>query len=189
MDAGFAAVEIHAAHGYLLHEFLSPLTNHRTDGYGGDRAGRMRLALEVARAVRAAVGEDVPVLTRISATDWVDGGWTVDDSVRARRRAGRAPAWTWSTPPPAAPSARRGIPVGPGYQVPLAARIRREAGVPTGAVGLIVEPEQAERDRRRRRGRPGAARPGAAARPVLAAPRRREARRRAALAPPSTPAP
>ena len=81
VDAGFAAVEIHAAHGYLLHEFLSPLTNHRTDGYGGDRAARMRLTLEVARAVRAAVGEDVPVLTRISATDWVEGGWTVEDSV------------------------------------------------------------------------------------------------------------
>lgn len=81
VDAGFAAVEIHAAHGYLLHEFLSPLTNQRTDEYGGDRAGRMRLTLEVARAVRAAVGADVPVLTRISSTDWVAGGWTVDDSV------------------------------------------------------------------------------------------------------------
>ncbi|MEK8107592.1 hypothetical protein NKG94_25415 [Micromonospora sp. M12] len=81
LAAGFAAVEIHAAHGYLLNEFLSPLTNHRTDSYGGDRTARMRLTLEVARAVRAAVGEDVPVLTRISATDWVEGGWTIEDSV------------------------------------------------------------------------------------------------------------
>ncbi|MFC4020303.1 NADH:flavin oxidoreductase/NADH oxidase [Micromonospora sp. GCM10011542] len=141
--AGFAAVEIHAAHGYLLHEFLSPLTNHRTDGYGGDRAARMRLTLEVARAVRATVGEDVPVLTRISATDWVEGGWTVEDSVvLAGELAGAGVDLVDASSGGA--SATASIPVGPGYQVPLAARIRREAGVPTGAVGLIVEPEQAE---------------------------------------------
>ncbi|WP_433286074.1 NADH:flavin oxidoreductase/NADH oxidase [Micromonospora sp. CA-244673] len=143
LDAGFAAVEIHAAHGYLLHEFLSPLTNHRTDGYGGDRAGRMRLTLEVARAVRAAVGEAVPVLTRISATDWVDGGWTVEDSVVLAGELAAAGVDLVDASSGGA-AARASIPLGPGYQVPLAARIRREAGVPTGAVGLIVEPEQAE---------------------------------------------
>ncbi|MFC0006141.1 NADH:flavin oxidoreductase/NADH oxidase [Micromonospora siamensis] len=143
LDAGFAAVEIHAAHGYLLHEFLSPLTNHRGDGYGGDRAGRMRLTLEVARAVRAAVGEDVPVLTRISATDWVEGGWTVEDSVVLAGELAAAGVDLVDTSSGGA-AATATVPVGPGYQVPLAARIRREAGVLTGAVGLIVEPEQAE---------------------------------------------
>ncbi|MFJ8685252.1 NADH:flavin oxidoreductase/NADH oxidase [Micromonospora wenchangensis] len=143
VDAGFAAVEIHAAHGYLLHEFLSPLTNHRTDGYGGDRAARMRLTLEVARAVRAAVGEQVPVLTRISATDWVDGGWTVDDSIALAAELAATGVDLVDASSGGA-STGASIPVGPGYQVPLAARIRREAGVPTGAVGLIVEPEQAE---------------------------------------------
>ncbi|WP_200208994.1 NADH:flavin oxidoreductase/NADH oxidase [Micromonospora coerulea] len=143
LDAGFAAVEIHAAHGYLLHEFLSPLTNHRTDGYGGDRAGRMRLTLQVARAVRAAVGESVPVLTRISATDWVSGGWTVEDSVLLAGELAAAGVDLVDASSGGA-SAGAAIPIGPGYQVPLAARIRREAGVPTGAVGLIVEPEQAE---------------------------------------------
>jgi 2,4-dienoyl-CoA reductase-like NADH-dependent reductase (Old Yellow Enzyme family) len=143
VDAGFAAVEIHAAHGYLLHEFLSPLTNHRADGWGGDRAGRMRLTLEVARAVRATVGEAVPVLTRISATDWTEGGWTVEDSVVLAGELAAAGVDLVDTSSGGA-STSAAIPVGPGYQVPLAARIRREAGVPTGAVGLIVEPEQAE---------------------------------------------
>ncbi|MEO3780001.1 NADH:flavin oxidoreductase/NADH oxidase [Micromonospora sp. B11E3] len=143
LDAGFAAVEIHAAHGYLLHEFLSPLTNQRGDGWGGDRADRMRLTLEVARAVRAAVGERVPVLTRISATDWTEGGWTVDDSVVLAGELAAAGVDLVDASSGGA-SATATIPVGPGYQVPLAARIRREAGVATGAVGLIVEPEQAE---------------------------------------------
>ncbi|MFE9653574.1 NADH:flavin oxidoreductase/NADH oxidase [Micromonospora sp. NPDC006431] len=143
LDAGFRAVEIHAAHGYLLHEFLSPLTNRRDDAYGGDRAGRMRLTLEVARAVRATVGAAVPVLTRISATDWVDGGWTVEDSVVLVGELAAAGVDLVDASSGGA-SAGASIPVGPGYQVPLAARIRREAGVPTGAVGLIVEPEQAE---------------------------------------------
>ncbi|GAB3082203.1 NADH:flavin oxidoreductase/NADH oxidase [Micromonospora schwarzwaldensis] len=143
LDAGFAAVEIHAAHGYLLHEFLSPLTNRRTDGYGGDRAGRMRLTLEVARAVRAAVGESVPVLTRISATDWTDDGWTIEDSVVLAGELAAAGVDLVDASSGGA-AAKAAVPVGPGYQVPLAARIRRDAGVPTGAVGLIVEPEQAE---------------------------------------------
>jgi 2,4-dienoyl-CoA reductase-like NADH-dependent reductase (Old Yellow Enzyme family) len=143
VDAGFAAVEVHAAHGYLLHEFLSPLTNHRTDGYGGDRDGRMRFAVEVTEAVRAAVGADVPVLVRISATDWVDGGWTVDDSVELARRLVGAGADLVDCSSGGVTAAAP-IPVGPGYQVPLAETVRRKAEVPTGAVGLITEPEQAE---------------------------------------------
>ncbi|MEU5561820.1 NADH:flavin oxidoreductase/NADH oxidase [Micromonospora musae] len=143
LDAGFAAVEIHAAHGYLLHEFLSPLSNHRTDEYGGDRAGRIRLTLEVARAVRAAVGEEVPVLARISSTDWVEGGWTMDDSVvLAAELAGAGVDLVDTSSGGVSPAQQ--VPLAPGYQVPAAARIRREAGVPTGAVGLIVEPEHAE---------------------------------------------
>ncbi|WP_213453057.1 NADH:flavin oxidoreductase/NADH oxidase [Rhizomonospora bruguierae] len=143
LDAGFAAVEIHAAHGYLLHEFLSPLTNRRGDGYGGDRAGRMRLTLEVARAVRAAVGESVPVLTRVSATDWTEGGWTAEDSVvLAGELAALGVDLIDASSGGAVP--RAAIPVGPGYQVPLAERIRREADVPTGAVGIITAPRQAE---------------------------------------------
>ena len=141
--AGFAAVEIHAAHGYLLHEFLSPLTNQRRDGYGGDRANRMRLALEVTRAVRAAVGDTVPVLVRISGTDWVDGGWDVDDSVALAGELAAAGADLIDCSSGGA-APRADIPVGPGYQVAIAERIRREAGVATGAVGLITEPEQVE---------------------------------------------
>lgn len=143
LDAGFGAVEIHAAHGYLLHEFLSPLTNRRRDGYGGDLAGRMRLVLEVARAVRAAVGDAVPVLTRISATDWTEGGWTVEDSVvLATELAAAGVDLVDCSSGGAVP--RAAVPVGPGYQVHLAETVRRGAGVPTGSVGLITEPEQAE---------------------------------------------
>jgi 2,4-dienoyl-CoA reductase-like NADH-dependent reductase (Old Yellow Enzyme family) len=143
LAAGFAAVELHAAHGYLLHEFLSPLSNHRTDQYGGDLAGRMRLPLAVARAVRAAVGAEVPVLARISTTDWVTGGWTVPDSVLlAGELAAAGVDLIDCSSAGVVPSAP--IPFGPGYLVPMAARIRRESGVPTGAVGLITEPEQAE---------------------------------------------
>lgn len=141
--AGFQAVEVHAAHGYLLNQFLSPLLNHRSDGYGGDPAGRSRLALDTVRAVRAAVGPSVPVLVRISATDWVDGGFTSDDSVALSRELAEAGAdlIDCSSGGTAATAA---IPVGPGYQVSLSARIRREVGVATGTVGLITQPEQAE---------------------------------------------
>lgn len=144
LDAGFDLVELHFAHGYLVHEFLSPLSNHRTDTYGGDLDGRTRLATEIAAAVRAEVGDAVPVLARISASDWTDGGWTGDDSVElARRLAGAGvdlvdASSGGNTPDP-------DIPVGPGYQVPFAERIRAEAGVPTGAVGMITEPEHADK--------------------------------------------
>lgn len=143
LDAGFAAIELHAAHGYLLHEFLSPLTNKRTDAYGGDFAGRTRLLLEVVGAVRGTIGDDVPLLTRISATDWIDGGWTGDDSVALAKdlAAAGVDLVDCST---GGISAAASIPVGPGYQVPFAGRVRREAGVPSGTVGLITGAQQAE---------------------------------------------
>jgi 2,4-dienoyl-CoA reductase-like NADH-dependent reductase (Old Yellow Enzyme family) len=142
-QAGFGAVEIHMAHGYLLHQFLSPLTNLRTDEYGGTLENRMRLALEVARAVRDAFPVERPVLARISATDWVEGGWDLDQSVilaRALREAGVDLVDCSSGG--LVPGAK--IPLGPGYQVPFAEAIRARAGVMTGAVGLIREPAQAE---------------------------------------------
>ncbi|KAA2260155.1 NADH:flavin oxidoreductase/NADH oxidase [Solihabitans fulvus] len=143
VDAGFQVVEVHAGHGYLLHQFYSPLVNHRTDRYGGDLANRIRLAVEVTGAVRAAVGEQVPVFVRISATDWMDGGWTVEDSaVLARGLAAAGADLIDVSSGGVVPSAT--IPVGPGYQLPLAGTVRRKADVPTGAVGLITDARQAE---------------------------------------------
>ncbi len=147
-EAGFLLVEIHAAHGYLLHEFLSPLSNQRSDEYGGTFENRVRFPLEVVRAVREAFPSDLPVWTRLSVTDWMDAsitnpGLSVDDSVRFARlmkdegidlvdcsSGGNDP--------------RQQIPVGAGYQVAFAERIRREAGISTGAVGMITAPEQAD---------------------------------------------
>ncbi|HEU4974228.1 MAG TPA: NADH:flavin oxidoreductase/NADH oxidase [Baekduia sp.] len=140
--AGFDWVEVHAAHGYLLHEFLSPLSNQRTDAYGGDFEGRVRMVLETVAAVRETWG-DRPLAIRISATDWVDGGWTGDESLWLAgllRDAGvdLIDCSTGGNVPQA------DIPVGAGYQVPFAEAIRHETGVLTGAVGLITAPEHAE---------------------------------------------
>jgi 2,4-dienoyl-CoA reductase-like NADH-dependent reductase (Old Yellow Enzyme family) len=144
LDAGFDAVELHLAHGYLVHQFLSPLSNRRTDDHGGSFENRIRLAVEITAAVRAEVGDDVPVLARISATDWTEGGWDDDDSVALARELAAAGADLVDTSSGGnVPHAE--IPVGPGYQVPFAERIRGEAGVPTGAVGLITDPAQAEK--------------------------------------------
>ena len=140
---GIEALEIHAAHGYLLHQFLSPIANRRTDEYGGSLDNRMRFPLEVFDAVRAAFPADRPVWVRLSATDWVDGGWDLDGSVafaRALKERGCA-AIHVST---GGVSPRQKIPLASGYQVPHAARIKAEAGLPTIAVGLITEPAQAE---------------------------------------------
>jgi 2,4-dienoyl-CoA reductase-like NADH-dependent reductase (Old Yellow Enzyme family) len=143
LDAGFQLVEVHAAHGYLLHQFLSPLTNRRADRYGGDFDGRIRLAVEVTAAVRAEVGEDVPVLVRISASDWVDGGWDEQDSVRLSRALADVGADLIDTSSGGlVPDAK--ITLGPGYQVPFADIVRKKAEVPTGAVGLITDARQAE---------------------------------------------
>ncbi len=141
--AGFQVVELHIAHGYLLHQFLSPLSNRRDDGYGGTLDGRMRFPLEVAAAVRAAWPEELPLFVRISATDWVEGGWGPDDAVAfARRLKDAGVDLVDCSSGGLVPNAQ--VPVGPGYQTPFAARVRREAGIASGAVGMITEPFQAE---------------------------------------------
>jgi 2,4-dienoyl-CoA reductase-like NADH-dependent reductase (Old Yellow Enzyme family) len=140
--AGFDLVEIHAAHGYLLHQFLSPLANKRADAYGGSFENRTRLALQVVDAVRAAWPAHLPVLVRISATDWAQGGWNVDESVQlARLVREHGVDLVDCSSGGMVPNAQ--IPLGPGYQVEFAARIRSEAGIPTAAVGLITDPTQA----------------------------------------------
>lgn len=139
---GFEVLELHCAHGYLLHEFLSPLSNRRTDRYGGSLDNRLRFPLQVAQAVRAAVPDGAVVGARITGTDWVEGGFTPDQAVAlatALKQAGVQYACVSSGG--LVPGAK--IPLEPGYQVPLAARIRREAGIITRAVGLIVSPQQA----------------------------------------------
>jgi 2,4-dienoyl-CoA reductase-like NADH-dependent reductase (Old Yellow Enzyme family) len=141
--AGFDVVEVHAAHGYLLHQFLSPLANDRSDRYGGDLLGRSRLLQEVVVAVRRAWPADKPLLVRISATDWAEGGLTLADTVTVAGWLRDLGADLIDVSSGGASPGQR-IPLGPGYQVPLAARIRHEAGVPTAAVGLITEPAQAQ---------------------------------------------
>ncbi|MFN8524418.1 MAG: NADH:flavin oxidoreductase/NADH oxidase [Chloroflexota bacterium] len=143
VEAGFQIIEIHAAHGYLLHEFLSPLSNRRVDDYGGSLENRVRLLLRVTEVVRDALPDDLPLWVRISATDWVGGGWTVDESVAlsaelARRGVDLVDVSSGGS----AASAK--IPLASGYQVPFAERVRQEAGVPTGAVGLITKAELAD---------------------------------------------
>jgi 2,4-dienoyl-CoA reductase-like NADH-dependent reductase (Old Yellow Enzyme family) len=142
-EAGFRVIEIHAAHGYLLSEFLSPLANRRTDGYGGSLENRMRLLIEVVLAVRGTWPESAPLFVRISATDWEEGGWTLDDSVELAKRlkdsgVDLVDCSSGGNVPPTR------IPVGPGYQTPFAERIRREAQILTGAVGMITAPAQAD---------------------------------------------
>jgi 2,4-dienoyl-CoA reductase-like NADH-dependent reductase (Old Yellow Enzyme family) len=142
LAAGFQVIEIHAAHGYLLHEFLSPLSNQRTDRYGGSLENRMRFALAVVGRLRAIIPEGLPLFVRISGTDWADGGWDLDQSVEfARQAKGLGVDLIDVSSGGLVPKAR--IPVAHGYQVPLARRIREEAQIKTGAVGLITEPQHA----------------------------------------------
>ncbi|MFD9127629.1 NADH:flavin oxidoreductase/NADH oxidase [Kitasatospora sp. NPDC059571] len=143
--AGFRAVEIHGAHGYLVHSFLSPHSNHRTDGYGGSFAGRSRFAREVAAAVRAVWPDDLPVFFRVSASDWLEAGsgWTPEETVLlAKELAAIGIDLVDVSSGGISPDAR--IALGPGYQVPFAEQIRSGAGLPVSAVGLITEPAQAE---------------------------------------------
>jgi 2,4-dienoyl-CoA reductase-like NADH-dependent reductase (Old Yellow Enzyme family) len=143
LAAGAEIVEIHAAHGYLLHQFLSPLSNRREDGYGGAWENRTRLLHEVVTTVRGVWPERLPLWVRISATDWAEGGWTVDDSVRLANSLGPLGVDLIDCSSGGlVPGAR--IPLGPGYQVDFAARIRAEARIATGAVGMITEPRQAD---------------------------------------------
>jgi 2,4-dienoyl-CoA reductase-like NADH-dependent reductase (Old Yellow Enzyme family) len=143
IEAGFQIIELHGAHGYLLHEFLSPLSNHRKDEYGGAFENRIRFLIEIAEAVRQVWSEEKPLFLRISATDWVDGGWNIEESIELSKilktkgvdlidcsSGGNSPA--------------QKISVGPLYQTPFAERIKKEAGIMTGAVGLITTAEQAE---------------------------------------------
>jgi 2,4-dienoyl-CoA reductase-like NADH-dependent reductase (Old Yellow Enzyme family) len=143
IQAGFRVIEIHSAHGYLLHSFLSPLSNQRTHPYGGTLENRMRFLLEVATALRQTIPDDMPLFTRISATDWVEGGWDIDQSIvlaRALKSVGvdLVDASSGGIVPKAV------IPVAPGYQVPFAAAIRERASIPTAVVGMITEPSQAD---------------------------------------------
>jgi len=142
IDAGFDLLEIHGAHGYLLHEFLSPLSNTRDDAYGGSLANRARFLLDVVDAVRAEIAEDVPLLVRLSAVDWVEGGLTIDDTVQVVE-------WLCNhgvdlVDVSSGANMPANIPSGPGYQAGFAEAIRRRTGMPTAAVGLITEPFQAE---------------------------------------------
>ena len=148
LAAGFRAVEIHAAHGYLLHSFLSPLSNARDDSFGGAFENRVRFPLRIARAVRAAWPAELPLLVRISATDFCEGGWSVDDSSRFAALLRDEAGVDLIDCSGGGLSPRQQIPLGPGYQVPLSEQVRREAGdggrLLTAAVGLITTPEQAE---------------------------------------------
>jgi len=136
-------VEIHGAHGYLIHEFLSPLSNRRTDEYGGSFDNRLRFALEVTEAVRGVWPARLPLFYRVSATDWVAGGWTLEDSVQLAQRL-RSLGVDLIDCSSGGNAADAKIPLGPGYQVPFAERIRQESGIATGAVGMITTPQQAD---------------------------------------------
>lgn len=143
MKAGFQVVEIHMAHGYLLHEFLSPISNQRTDQYGGSLENRMRLPLEIAKEIRKNWPEQWPVLVRISASDWVDGGWSIEDSVKFSVELKNLGIDVIDCSSGGmTPDAK--IPVGPGYQVAFAETIRKKSDIPTAAVGIITEAKQAE---------------------------------------------
>lgn len=143
LEAGFEILEIHMAHGYLLHEFLSPLSNRRTDEYGGALENRMRFPLRIAKDLRKAWPGHLPVFVRISCTDWIEGGWDLTQSVELCRRLKVLGIDLVDCSSGAlAPCAK--IPAGPGFQVPFAAAVRQEAKIPTGAVGFITDPAQAE---------------------------------------------
>jgi 2,4-dienoyl-CoA reductase-like NADH-dependent reductase (Old Yellow Enzyme family) len=143
LEAGFEIIELHAAHGYLIHQFLSPLSNLRTDEYGGNFVNRIRLLLEIIDAVQPVWPQSLPILVRISATDWAEGGWNDDEAVKLSgilkdRGVDLIDVSTGGL------VSHQKIPVGPGYQVPFASRIRKETGIPTGTVGLITDATQAE---------------------------------------------
>ena len=143
VDAGFQLIEIHAAHGYLLNSFLSPLTNHRTDPYGGSFENRVRFLLRVTKDLRATIPAGMPLFVRLSCVDWVDGGWTLEDSVRLSIQLKDLGVDLIDCSSGAvSPSAK--IPVGPGYQTAFAAAIRAQAKIPTAAVGMITEAHQAD---------------------------------------------
>ncbi len=143
LAAGYEWLELHAAHGYLMHSFHSPLSNRRTDAYGGSFENRIRFTVETAQAVRQVWPERLPLAVRLSCTDWCEGGWTLDESIElARRLRDEGVDLIDCSSGGSTPHAR--VPLGPGFQVPLAEAVRRGAGVATAAVGLITEPQQAD---------------------------------------------
>ncbi|MES2692578.1 MAG: NADH:flavin oxidoreductase/NADH oxidase [Verrucomicrobiota bacterium] len=143
LSAGYEWLEIHGAHGYLAHEFLSPLSNRRDDRYGGSFENRIRFLVETTRAVRAVWPENLPLTVRLSCTDWMEGGWTIEESVELAKRL-RVEGVDVIDASSGGSANEAKIPVGAGYQVPFAERIRREAGIATAAVGMITEPMQAD---------------------------------------------
>ncbi|MFV8362510.1 NADH:flavin oxidoreductase/NADH oxidase [Flavobacterium sp. ZT3P35] len=143
VEAGFQVMEIHAAHGYLMHQFLSPLSNFRTDEYGGSFENRIRLTLEVLEAVQSEWPENLPLLVRISASDWAEGGWNLEESIQLSKILKEKGVDLIDVSSGGAVSYQQ-IPLGPNYQVAFAESIKNEAGIPTGAVGLITEAAQAE---------------------------------------------
>jgi len=143
LEAGFKVVEIHAAHGYLLHQFLSPLSNQRRDSYGSCFENRIRLTLQVTEAVREVWPESLPLFVRVSATDWVEDGWNPDETVELARRL-KALGADLIDVSSGGTSMHAEIPTGPGYQTRFAERVRKESGIATGTVGMITEPAQAE---------------------------------------------
>jgi 2,4-dienoyl-CoA reductase-like NADH-dependent reductase (Old Yellow Enzyme family) len=143
-EAGFDVIEIHSAHGYLLHEFLSPLSNGRSDAYGGSLENRTRLVREVVSAVRGVIPQGMPLFVRISATDWVEGGWDLDQSVQLVEQIGPLGADLIDCSSGGNVSNAK-IPVGPDYQVPFAEEIKHETGILTGAIGMISSAAQAEK--------------------------------------------
>ena len=143
LAAGFRWLELHAAHGYLMHEFLSPLSNHREDNYGGSFENRIRFTVDTARAVRAAWPDDLPLTVRLSCTDWTEGGWTLEETVELSRRLKAVGVDLVDCSSGGnVPDAK--IPVGAGYQVPFAEAVRQGAGIPAAAVGMITQPMQAD---------------------------------------------
>lgn len=143
VQAGYQVLEIHAAHGYLLHQFLSPLSNLRTDEYGSSFENRIRLLLEVVNAVQTEWSKEFPLLVRISATDWAEGGWSIDESLRLSKILKEIGVDLIDVSSGGLVSHQQ-IPLGPNYQVPFAEQIKKETGILTGAVGLITKPQQAE---------------------------------------------
>ena len=143
VEAGFDVIEIHAAHGYLFHQFMSPITNKRTDQYGGSFENRIRFLVETAKAIREHIGNEVPLFTRISATDWVDGGWDVEESIALCRILKEVGVDLIDVSSGGLVHDAK-ITTGPGYQVPLAAQVKAGADILTSAVGIITEATQAE---------------------------------------------
>ena len=143
IKAGFKLIELHMAHGYLVHEFLSPLSNLRDDGYGGSLESRCRFAIEIAKGVRGAIPEDFPLFARISSSDWIEGGWSIEDSVLLSKKLKEVGVdlvdCSSGGNAPKAP-----IPAGPGYQIPFSERIKKDVGILTGGIGFITSPEQAD---------------------------------------------